>query len=428
MRQLGKGHSVMFFAPGEVDRCIRSLIPNHGPAFEDRIRAADVIRWAMHETCEDIRHHLPIWAQQGLDHHRRFAAYQDYSATGNLDVLRNAWLQRESRTLEEMYSLPAHADGIDPKINKIAPLKERMERFGITKLVDVRVAEEQEQEREQEQEQEQEQEREQEREVNHEIEQERHVERPQKVQPARHVLRRDIHKFVETGILPMRSAHIRPLLIPIHMAEGLELTPEWSPSPLATTDFTTTVLDSDGTRLTEYLRPVNWVLSTGSGRDTVVVAISPYEANELLPIIREKRKVRLHVYTPRVTLSMRSFSDLTFHSIPDLPAATWTAPAHIRTVLNLFSGQLYFDNREEYENLCALLALSRAHPGATYSRPDGFVPPAHRTGGYSPFADSKISILKTLIGLRRKGTSYSRTHLGQMLNAVPLSEETLSAM
>ena len=27
MRQLGKGHSVMFFAPGEVDRRIRSLIP-----------------------------------------------------------------------------------------------------------------------------------------------------------------------------------------------------------------------------------------------------------------------------------------------------------------------------------------------------------------------------------------------------------------
>jgi len=421
MRQLGKGHSVMFFAPGEVDRRIRNLIPN-GPAFEDRIRVADVIRWALHETCEDIRHHLPFWAQQGLDHHKRFAAYQDYSATGNLEVLRNAWLQRESRTLEEMYSLAAHAAGIDPEINSIAPLKERMERFGITNLVDVRVAEEQEQEREQEQEQEQE------REVNHEIERERHVERPRRVQPARHILRQEIHKFVETGILPMRSAHISPLLTPIHMAEELKLTPEWSPSPLATTDFTTTVLDSDGTRLTEYLRPVNWILSSGSGRDTVVVAISPYEANEPLPIIRKRRNVRLHVYTPRVTLSMRSFSDLRFHSIPDLPAETWTAPAHVRTMLNLFSGQLYFDSKEEYESLCTLLALSRAHPGARCQL-DGFVLPVHRTGSSdSPFAESKISILKTLIGLRRKGTSYSRTHLGQMLNAVPLSEETLSAM
>jgi hypothetical protein len=27
MRQLGKGQSVMFFAPGEVDRRIRGLIP-----------------------------------------------------------------------------------------------------------------------------------------------------------------------------------------------------------------------------------------------------------------------------------------------------------------------------------------------------------------------------------------------------------------
>jgi hypothetical protein len=30
MRQLGKGHSVMFFAPGEVDRRIRSLPKRNG--------------------------------------------------------------------------------------------------------------------------------------------------------------------------------------------------------------------------------------------------------------------------------------------------------------------------------------------------------------------------------------------------------------
>jgi len=96
MRQLGKGHSVIFFAPGEVDRRIRSLSPN-GMASEDRIRVVDVLRWAMYETCEDLRHHLPFWAQQGLDHNKRFAADKDYCATGDLEVLRNAWLQRESR-------------------------------------------------------------------------------------------------------------------------------------------------------------------------------------------------------------------------------------------------------------------------------------------------------------------------------------------
>jgi hypothetical protein len=212
------------------------------------------------------------------------------------------------------------------------------------------------------------------------------------------------------------------------MAKALDSTTEWSPSPLATADFTTTVFDSDGSRLSDYLRPINWILSSGSGKNSAVIVISPFEANELLPIIRKKKKVRLHIYAPRVSFSMRSFSDLTFYSITNSPTNTWSAPAHARIELNLFSGQLYFDSREEYERVCGLLALSRAHPGATYSEVDGFVPPQYRTGAPSPFAESKVKILKKLLGLRRKGMGYYRTHLGQVLNASSLGQGTLSVM
>ncbi|KAI9446787.1 hypothetical protein H4582DRAFT_1763938, partial [Lactarius indigo] len=73
MRQLGKGQSVMFFAPGEMDRRIHDLIPGEqGP--ENGVGAIDVLRWVMHETCEDITRRLPQWAQQGVDHHQRFSA------------------------------------------------------------------------------------------------------------------------------------------------------------------------------------------------------------------------------------------------------------------------------------------------------------------------------------------------------------------
>ena len=144
MRQLGKGHSVMFFAPGEVDRRIRSLFPN-GRAPEDDIHVIDVLRWAMDETCEDIRHHLPLWAQQGLDHHKRFAAYEDYGATRSVEVLRGAWLQRESRTLEAMYSVVPCAS-VNPEIDSVPSLSLRLQQLGITKLIDARIAEEQERE------------------------------------------------------------------------------------------------------------------------------------------------------------------------------------------------------------------------------------------------------------------------------------------
>ena len=379
-------------------------------ASDGRIRVLDVLRWAMQETCEDIRHHLPYWAQQGLDHHKRFTAYKKHRSNGDIHALRNAWLQPESRTLEDMYWVQPGA-AMSPEMPS---LRERIERLGVTRLVDVRMAEEQE------------------READHEIEHERHIERPPKVQPAHHVIHKDILKFVDTGKLRVSSESIFPLLAPLDMADALNLTTEWSPSPFATTDFATTILDSDCKALTDYLRPVNWILSNGLGKDSTVVVISPYEANALLPAIRKMKKVRLHVYAPRVTSSMHSFSDLTFHTIPDSgtgsPAEEWLAPAHIRTELNLFAGQLYFDSREEYGRVCILLALSMAHPGAEYCEIDGFVPSAYRTRGDSPLETSKVAILKTLIGLRRKGMGYSRTHLGQILNANRLSEETLSVI
>jgi hypothetical protein len=153
------------------------------------------------------------------------------------------------------------------------------------------------------------------------------------------------------------------------MAEALNST-EWSPSPFVMADFITTIRGSNSEGLMDYLRP-----STGlSGKNGIVVVISSYEANELLPIIRQQKEVRLHVYAPRVTSSMRSFSDLTFHTIPDPPADPWSAPLHTRIQLSLFSGQLYFDSQEEYHMVCALLALSMAHPGAKYCEIDGFCP------------------------------------------------------
>ncbi|KAI0294837.1 hypothetical protein B0F90DRAFT_1754427 [Multifurca ochricompacta] len=241
MRQLGKGQSVMFFAPGEVDRRIRNLIPSEGgPCY--RVDVLDILRWAMHETCEDTRHHLPHWAEQGLDHHKRLAAYKLHSWTGNLGTLKGTWLQPESRTLEEMYDpvLDVHGAATGLEINGIPSLRERIERLGMRTLADVRMAEEQE------------------REVNHEIERERQVERPPKVYPAQHVICDVIHAFVRTGILAKSSRYILPLFAPTGIHTALDSVSEWSPSPLATADFAITTTNSNGSELTDYLRPINW--------------------------------------------------------------------------------------------------------------------------------------------------------------------------
>jgi hypothetical protein len=280
-----------------------------------------------------------------------------------------------------------------------------MERLGVTDLVDIRMAEEQE------------------REVSHEVEREHRMRRPPKVDPAQHIIYDDIRNFVRTGILPEMPQHILPLFSPLGIDEDLNSMEEWSPSPLATADFAVTVANSNPARLTDYLRPVNWILSSGTGGNCTIIVISPHEANELLPIIRKSNKVRLHVYAPRVSVSMRSFSDLKFHTVPESPGQAWSPPAHIRTELNLFSGQLCLDDKEEYERVCVLLGLHMAHPGAEKIEADGFVLPAYRTGKRSPFDTSKIGLFKKLIGLRRKGMRYDMTDLGRILDARPLSSE-----
>jgi hypothetical protein len=413
LRQLGKGQSVMFFAPGEVDRRIHELIPTGEDSTEGEIRVVDILRWAMHETCEDITRNLPHWAQQGLDHGRRFSAYQQYLSTGDVTILKSAWLQPESRTLEQMYD-PVKTQGSElyQQVKDIPSLRQRLEHLAVTQLTDVSMDEEQEWE------------------VNNEAELERQVEhRLPKAEPTEHTTHPDILTFVRTGNIPPHSTCIIPLLAPTGIDEALDSTPDWSPSPRSTLDFATTTEFLSEDRLTDYLRPVNWVLSSGFGKDSVTIVISPYEANELLPTIRESDKVRLHIYVPKVTASMRSFSDLTFHTIPESPPTiAWTFPSHIRTELNLFAGQLYFDSKEEYDSVCVLFALKMAYLGAKEIDADGFVRPGNRSSGKSsPLTVSVIATFKRLMNLRRKGMGYDKTHVGRVLDARPLMDSDFTS-
>ncbi|KAG1725816.1 uncharacterized protein EDB91DRAFT_1229351 [Suillus paluster] len=76
MRKLGNGHSVMFFAPTEVDRSIRSATQK---ANTDCVDVADILYWAMRETCLDIQMRASHWAQQGSDFSTRHSAWIQFS-------------------------------------------------------------------------------------------------------------------------------------------------------------------------------------------------------------------------------------------------------------------------------------------------------------------------------------------------------------
>ncbi|KAG8698247.1 hypothetical protein FRC11_014544, partial [Ceratobasidium sp. 423] len=407
MRKLGHGQSVTFAAPPEIDTQIRNAFPTPikpevnggtqrfrdssesilgrycnlighltGMASESILKsstpstpdvdALDVLRWAMLETCKDLQHHVSHWAQQGIEFDRRHEAERQYEQARNILALQRGWTTPESRPLEEMYGVLS-PDALRNKIGftqrafNVPDLRRGLEYLGVKRLEDPSMDEEQE------------------REVNHEVEREQQTQRPPKGRPASHSIHPDVRHFISSGTISTRSSGILPLFHPFR-ALNSQMCGSWSRLLFASADFLRTVSGSPTDRLSEYMRPVNWIV-TGPG--DVRIVLSPHEVNELLPLIRRSSIVRLHVYAPRVSLSMLSFSDLQFFVIPASPrsSAPMGALSAAQLQVDLFSGQLYFSCYEDYTTLRATLGLyipSSDDDLGVEIGTDGFIKSKHR--------------------------------------------------
>lgn len=371
----------------------------------------------MLETCKDLKHHVSHWAHQGIEYRRRAEAERRYIETADVSELKNNWTVPESRSLEEMYGIRSTTEGsqsssLAQQAFQDPSLRERLETLCVEKLDDPSMNEEQE------------------REVNHEIEREQQVKRPPQVTPAVHKLHEGVCYFINHGKLPPPTMlGIDSLFLPFG-SFGDHLMNSWSSSLYASTDFSQTLANSSPAELSSYMRPVNWIVQAP---DEVLVVLSPFEVNELLPLIRRSDVLRLHVYAPRVSWSMLPFSNLNFYSIPSQPNhpvfQTWSQLAN-QVQLDIFAGQLYFSHYWNYRVFCSLLGIFTGFE--EHERPrwqefqiesDGFVRAEYRgqlfqfrTAHECKFTTSPIPMLKALIGHRRKGMQYLRTHVGQILH------------
>ena len=103
MRKLGHGHSIMFFAPLEVDRRIR-FVAGKDKDPSDVIDTMDILHWAIRETWKNIQRWAPHWVQQGMDHASRYTAWSGL-CKGQLTSkgLSDKWLQPAAKRLEDLY-------------------------------------------------------------------------------------------------------------------------------------------------------------------------------------------------------------------------------------------------------------------------------------------------------------------------------------
>jgi hypothetical protein len=328
-------------------------------------------------------------------------------------------MENDSQTLTTRYrprqagmedlSLYHHVDLVTA-----ANFRKRCEEFGVTNVRDTSFNEEQE------------------RELAPESEQQRQMVLPARVDPAEHLIHSGLADFIVKG------ASLRDSLIPAFVslqttsaAQHLD-TSQFPDDVLVTRDFATTVKCKFGPNehSDAYQRPVQWVLTTRADPNILVV-VSPYEVQQLLPAIERSSYVSLHLYSPRVNLAYRPIDDFHVYSLPKSRTRRLMSEQAICS-LNLFSGQLYLSSMNQYIHLCNMLGLAWNPAGDEAELgPDGFIPPGLTNGGFannSQFTKSPVGFLKVLMGKVRSDTEdIEKTHIGRVLSGVRLLSSDLDA-
>ncbi|KAL8787328.1 MAG: hypothetical protein Q9195_007823 [Heterodermia aff. obscurata] len=355
----------------------------------------------------------PLYVSQGMDFCRRRIAAQKYDDAAYhadhskeyLEVLE----QPEKYSLEELYApdrkikAPLINTKGNPEITKYVQrlnvLKTEVRSTGDTVQALAH------------------QEVEQEREVAIEVETVREMKKPRHAQASSQPpLHTDVQSFADTGVLAAGSLqYIQAFVILRQTAVGrrLGVSDGATRSKLyVTQDFSKTVIpDSSTLPRDEYSRPVHWLLWSTVTRTALIV--SDFEANALLPLLRDSLQPIVHLltYAAPVIKSMIIFDDLDFYAVPKLPD-NWQAPRWLVRDLGIFAGRTYFDYDKQYFPVCEALGLPV--PESRSKDLDREMPFPSRDVLLEPFSPAPMLFMQEWIAVRQKGQDFSQTMMGDV--------------
>ncbi|KAF4967332.1 hypothetical protein FSARC_5098 [Fusarium sarcochroum] len=425
MRKLGKGQTVEFCIPWEIEQKIIEL-KGREDAGKREISVSDVLCWVITETCLDLRKAIPLWLNQGV----RFSRQREFwlkasKSAGSQDTIpewAELFLEDEAQTLDQRYrpqhgskSLALFLDNVDGSMS--AKFRSRCDEFGLTELRTSSLQEEQE------------------RELSPETEQERQVEKPPPAEPADHSVTNLLRNWISHGSFPDEHAVFNNVMRgAFKTLEDTSAATHFNihdfPNHVrVTADFARTVKATFGlgNYSDSFQRPVQWVLTSKTQTDQFhLVVISPYEAQELLPSIDASQHVALHLYAPRANLGFESLDHLSLYSVMG-KSTKHTAPRDVIVFLNLFAGQLYLTSFEDYVSLCDSLGLAwGAADDSVILGPDGFIP-LQSNGSIinkSGFSKSPIQFLRVLIEkIRQDCAIIEKTDMGKIIEGVRLLQD-----
>ncbi|OQN95706.1 hypothetical protein B0A48_18454 [Cryoendolithus antarcticus] len=417
MRKLGRGQSVVFCVPQEIQVKILEFVSKTQVI---EIDVADVIIWSISETWKGARRSMPLWTVQGKRFLHQESLWAEISDRGRMALSRHQaekFLEDEAQSLDNRHrprQTQSQVSSLAKTTNSgLQRILERCRQFGDLGFNCSSLQEEQE------------------RELSPEIEQERQVQRALPAQPAPHALHQDVRIFAMTGMISPDSKAYTPAFEALQDCSAAK---DFSPSQLTadrklfvTTDFIKTINSSGESYVSDaFQRPVQWLLTSRTKDSDMVgyvIIISPYEANQLYNEMRSTTASTLHIYKPRCNSGYQSLDRLDFHTV----SAKGTPPVVPRALgvqFGLLAGQLYLSSYEDYQAICSFLGLcadalteEMSAQGWTVAA-NGFIlsDDQGRAGGGSGVEDSPVNFPKIFMTkIRRNGESIAKTHIGSLL-------------
>ncbi|MCJ1310407.1 hypothetical protein MMC25_004071 [Agyrium rufum] len=419
MRKLGYGQSVVLLGSNEVSEQIVALRSSKEPI---EITVGDVLKWSVLETCTYTKRAVPLWMTQGLRFLQQDIARERLNGNAMIDseTIADSFCEPDAQPLAQRYCEERDQDEqlsrtfssslFVTRQYEADAIRAKCEEFEGTLFGPATLQEEQE------------------RELCPEVEAERQVERPPVVKPCQHSLHPDLPSSFRTGVIKVQSPAFRPAFSLFRKTTASRMLKiiGWPGDLLASNDFMATIISHGEQELDQFLRPVHWIACFREEMPVKLVLLSPYEANEMMKIRGQWKSTSLHIYSTRTSSFMTSLENLTYCSTPTTkPIAQQIQP--LMRQVNLFAGQIFLKDHEEYIQLCRFLALAYASSSQARAGIDGFIHPEDRPGfdmqmaKESVFKLSPIPFLRLIMSMRRNGQSCDKSHIGSILNGEGLT-------
>ncbi|XP_065660133.1 uncharacterized protein LOC136084025 isoform X2 [Hydra vulgaris] len=383
MRLLGNGHRVFFFAANDVHLSIK----NHMESSTNTPETADVLRWAINNSCDTIRNGLIHWSSQGLRRSIKEAAESfmyntkiigkinrdDLKALGNwctedeeislfklygesrlLEPASDIFMNNIKKRVEVFNNMDATKSLAEIVLSIGAEISSRSKKYLSGYKCFANNSDE-----------------EHERELEEDLEEERQVDRPGVQSPHIPKLSQEVKDLVEKGLLYHNNLEI--LNIDKIFKNTFQLSmlfPKgcWNPGLMVTKEFTMVIKDKkEGDN---FLFEICWVIVVPPKKRsdfTRYILISSFEVNELMPIFHSTQNcvVSLHMFAPRLHRGQNIFINQNSVVLPS--CRDFFLDIDLFCQLSILGGGLFFVTDEEQDAFCEFLGIQNISSGHTDS-------------------------------------------------------------